>query len=270
MSPQAHPSREPEPYPLALIDLPPVAYELHAKVRGLTYRVLRGLECTSETRHVVCGDDLFEAASNAYVIVESGVIKLSLLGRPIRLYSAGDLIHPNAAPGARAEALFACDLRTLPRPRMEALLEMSPARREIWRELCELDGQLLQLLCASYAPEDVQPHVSIRRYESGEIVTRQGEAPGEIFELIQGEATVTIDHVEIGRIREGEIFGEMSFLTGRDRVATVTAKTPCLIQAIARDDFARAVRARPELMISLGRTLAERVTELDRRIVSGA
>jgi len=250
---------------LATVELPSVAYEIHRDSLRTLHRLKQELQLAPSPFCLRVGADLRKEWADAYVLVRGGILKLLHQGRLLRLYSSGDLIRPSALPGVQIEAMFGCELGAIRRETFEAAVNENPTACRLWSEFCMLENDLNQLLCAAYAPHDLQPHVALRNYASGEVVIHAGDPPGEIFELLQGEAVATAGAVELGRISEGEIFGEMSFLSGEPRCATVTTTAPSLIQVINRKDFELAARARPELMLALGRTLARRLFELNQR-----
>ena len=52
-------------------------------------------------------------------------------------------------------------------------------------------------------------------------MVRAGEASTALYIVATGEASVEVDGREIARVKEGDFFGEMAFLTGTARMATV-------------------------------------------------
>lgn len=52
--------------------------------------------------------------------------------------------------------------------------------------------------------------------------------------------------VELGRLGEGDEFGEMALLRDAPRNATVTARTDCLFLTLSRPDFLALLDSQPE------------------------
>ncbi|MBE0603643.1 MAG: mechanosensitive ion channel family protein [Deltaproteobacteria bacterium] len=92
----------------------------------------------------------------------------------------------------------------------------------------------------------------------GEDVVRQGEAGESLFIVRRGTLDVRIDGASVGTLREGNIFGEMSLLTGEKRAATVSAATEARLIRISKGDLEPVIRANPRLLESLSAILAER------------
>ena len=103
-------------------------------------------------------------------------------------------------------------------------------------------------------------------YAAGEAVVRQGEAGGSLFVVIRGEAAVTLASAggEVARLRAGDVFGEMSLLTGEPRTATVTAIRDCDLLEIDSEGFRRAVLANPGVLERITAVAATRREEMER------
>ena len=85
-------------------------------------------------------------------------------------------------------------------------------------------------------------------FERGEVIIREGSAGGSLYTLTSGRVRAfrkdpaTGRQVQIGDLREGAFFGEMSILTGRPRMASVVALTRCELLELDRatlDDITR-------------------------------
>lgn len=105
---------------------------------------------------------------------------------------------------------------------------------------------------------------SEREFRPGEVLVREGEQDTSLFVLVEGtlEASTRAedDHEEkVGTIKPGQAIGEMSFLTGEPRAATVTALTNAYVLQLRRAAFEPILRARPAIAEQLGKTMAKRV-----------
>jgi CRP-like cAMP-binding protein len=121
------------------------------------------------------------------------------------------------------------------------------AHVEVMQRLPEREKQALAaLLTATYA----QP---------GEILCREGD-PGDYFYIIvSGEAEVRKGRRVVTTLGAGEIFGEMSLLTGEPRSATVVACTPMELYQLTQENFGQVLTRSPHLAWALSRTLARRL-----------
>ena len=80
--------------------------------------------------------------------------------------------------------------------------------------------------CTERQIADIAKLVEDRHLEAGETLCRQGDYESEVFVLVEGEASVTIDGSQVATVGAGEVVGELSMETGGRRTATLTATTP--------------------------------------------
>ena len=97
-----------------------------------------------------------------------------------------------------------------------------------------------------------------RLYGSGQVVVHQGASGRSSFLVARGTVRVSLapDDHEVARLGVGEVFGEMSWLTGEPRSATVTAVTDALVFEL--DD--RTLRTLAEGSAGVLDTLADAVS----------
>ncbi len=100
-------------------------------------------------------------------------------------------------------------------------------------------------------------------FKAGQAIVTQGETGSSLFVLVEGMLEVFVRNDQgnedtVGRIEPGQAFGEMSLLTGTQRVATVRSMTDTYVLEVRREDFEPILRARPEIAEQLGRMMARR------------
>jgi serine/threonine-protein kinase len=71
------------------------------------------------------------------------------------------------------------------------------------------------------------------KVSSGRVIVAEGEIDDSFFILLSGKASVRKGDKSIAMIQRGECFGEMSYLSGQSRAATVVAETDCIILKIS-------------------------------------
>ena len=104
------------------------------------------------------------------------------------------------------------------------------------------------------------------RYAGGEAIVRQGRPGRSLFVVMAGEAAVTLAGTqgEVARLRSGDVFGEMSLLTGEARTATVTAVADCDLLEIDAEGFRTVVMTNPSVLEHVTSVTSSRREELDR------
>ena len=67
----------------------------------------------------------------------------------------------------------------------------------------------------------------------GSVMMMEGELDDSFFIILSGKAVVRKNDQDIATISRGECFGEMAYLSGGSRTATVLAETDCILLKIS-------------------------------------
>jgi CRP-like cAMP-binding protein len=90
--------------------------------------------------------------------------------------------------------------------------------------------------------------VKEREFGAGVAVVEEGTMSGICFFIVaEGDASVSVEGVEVARIGPGDYFGELALITEDARSATVTSMTPLRCLAIAFWDFRKFARENPDV-----------------------
>ena len=74
---------------------------------------------------------------------------------------------------------------------------------------------------------------SIVKVTAGNMIMDEGEIDDSFYVILSGKASVMKNDTVIATIHRGECFGEMAYLSGDSRVASVTAFTDCILLKIS-------------------------------------
>ncbi|HTQ32682.1 MAG TPA: ATP-binding cassette domain-containing protein [Stellaceae bacterium] len=83
---------------------------------------------------------------------------------------------------------------------------------------------------------------TLRHFEPGEIIIREGEAGDKLFLISEGEVEVVRHAHEVARLGPAEFFGEAALLSGEPRNATVIATEPVDAYVVDKDDLDAALQ----------------------------
>ena len=103
-------------------------------------------------------------------------------------------------------------------------------------------------------------------FASGEVLVRQGEEGDTFYILRDGKVAVSVNDAEgrstvVAHLGKGQVFGEMSLLTGEKRTATITAEADTTVLALSKAIFAEVLEANAQIAESLAKVLEKRQRE---------
>ncbi len=101
------------------------------------------------------------------------------------------------------------------------------------------------------------------RHAGSRIVCEQNAPGTSMFVVVTGDARVEVDGQAVATLGPGQVFGEMSLLTGRRRSATVTSSGLLEVLEIKRPAFKAILQANPETADRIGELVALRQAARD-------
>lgn len=103
------------------------------------------------------------------------------------------------------------------------------------------------------------------QWEADKVLFREGEDCQDLYILVSGSLEVLKGEQKIDLINEpGSIFGEMSWLLGSRRTATVKAKEPTRLLCVPRDEVESFLQDHPQVAQQISRHLAKRLDQTTR------
>ncbi len=135
-------------------------------------------------------------------------------------------------------------------------------------------------MCAGLEPEQLAllgTALRPRRFAAGELILREGDPAEEIFLLMRGLVSVTVDlpndrRQRLSTVSPGMVFGELTIVDRRGRTADVRADTEVECLVLEADDLDRLGRAHPALQIAiltnLLRNVHQTVARLGRQVTA--
>ena len=116
--------------------------------------------------------------------------------------------------------------------------------------------------------------MTIRRFDAGTTILRQGTSAVALYLLLDGEVQVSREPEDGGRavtvatLQPGDVFGEMAVLDDDTRSSSITALGPARCALLSRWELIQELRRQPELAIELIRVLARRIRAMDERLAT--
>jgi serine/threonine-protein kinase len=88
----------------------------------------------------------------------------------------------------------------------------------------------------NFTKEQVQEIMNasqVLKVKKGQVVLSEGEIDDSFYIILSGVVGVQKTEKNIAKIAKGECFGEMAYLQGQSRIATIKAETDCILLKIS-------------------------------------
>lgn len=249
---------------LAPIELPAHVEQLDQQAHALSARLRAVLG--GEPIAIPAGADLLSELRPGYLHIVDGFISLRRGEATLRYFDAGLWLATAAWPGdMRLSSEFDTHAEWVERGAFVAALAGDASLLSLWLDYERCQQQVLAAICAELSTPDPNVRTGLSRHVAGSLIARAGEQLEQLLVLVDGEAQAELDGVVLGSIHQAEFIGEIGFLTDSGCGADVRALTDCLVQTIPRDAFEDIARSRPEMVLQMARTLAERLARANHR-----
>lgn len=108
-----------------------------------------------------------------------------------------------------------------------------------------------------------------REYGPGQIIFNKGDRGDSLYIIKKGRVKVSItspkgEEAILVMLGAGEILGELSFIDGHRRSATVEAIEKTSVVCLLRDDFLGLMRHKFDLVLKVMEVLTQRLRDTDR------
>jgi CRP/FNR family transcriptional regulator, cyclic AMP receptor protein len=111
---------------------------------------------------------------------------------------------------------------------------------------------------------DLATLLVLENYEWGFPIAQKGDPGTNLFIIISGRVEVVDDEgVAFAEMGKGDVFGEMSLLTGDKVTATILAAEPCRIAKMSQKNFRHILNRFPALQVFFYKLLVSRITAIN-------
>ncbi len=113
--------------------------------------------------------------------------------------------------------------------------------------------------------------MTLRDLKHGEILVREGTADDHLYVVVSGVLGVVKgagveEEVTLNAIRPGDVVGELSFLDGSTRYASLVALSDTRVLGLSRDELEGLLDANPKVVYHVMRAIVRVVHEIQRRL----
>lgn len=110
--------------------------------------------------------------------------------------------------------------------------------------------------------KDLVSMLRLRKHVPKDIIIRKGDPGKNLYIILSGQVDVVDqDGISITKLRNGEVFGEMSLISGDPVGATIKVLEPTTVLYIRGQDFLKVLNRFPSLQMYFARLLSRRLAQ---------
>jgi CRP/FNR family transcriptional regulator, cyclic AMP receptor protein len=200
--------------------------------------------------------------------VESGLIYVNWGAKTVFILQPGDFIfHFNSFEGLHLSYMAEepSSLRYITTNTLLGLFTANKQTLYYWHNLLLIQSTIFASAYGASIKQGTRPTAGFQRYTAGETIIQEGESAEHVYTLLKGDAVASVKCKQVGKIKEGEIFGALAAITGNIRNASVLAHSNCTVMAVPKEQFIDLIRSQPETCLQMITTMAQQITELNSR-----
>ncbi len=119
--------------------------------------------------------------------------------------------------------------------------------------------------------DHILAHARIAKYAAGDQIVMKGDPGDSMMAVLNGHVSISAPspdgrHVVLSVLHEGDIFGEIALLDGKERTADVNALTECDILIVPRRSLWSLLERRADICIDLMLVLCERLRHTTEQV----
>ncbi|MBW2590471.1 MAG: cyclic nucleotide-binding domain-containing protein, partial [Deltaproteobacteria bacterium] len=110
--------------------------------------------------------------------------------------------------------------------------------------------------------KDLIPFLKLRKFAPNDLIIKKGDTGRNLFIVASGKVEVlNEDEISMSVLEKGEVFGEMSLISGNPVGATIKVLSPATVLSIKGEDFVKVLKKSSSLQMYFNRLLTRRLAE---------
>lgn len=119
--------------------------------------------------------------------------------------------------------------------------------------------------------EALASHMTVRDVRQGDVLVREGDTDDHLYVLVSGalgvvKAAGTDNELTLNAMRPGDVVGELSFLDGATRFASLIALSDTKVLSLSRGELEGLLDSDPHLVYRVMRAIVRIVHDIQRRL----
>ena len=153
---------------------------------------------------------------------------------------------------------------------LQMKLLVAAERKEKLREVIRYVDDLRQVdLFNSLSDDDLLDFGTLLDfdfYDWGYFVSQKGQIGSKLYIIVKGKVEVLDDEgVILAELGAGEVFGELSMISGETMTTTIQASEPCIIATLNKKNFKHVLVRYPSLQVFLYQLFVDRISKLNAK-----
>ena len=113
---------------------------------------------------------------------------------------------------------------------------------------------------------DLATLMELREYPWGFPIIQKGDPGMQLYIIVSGRVEILDEEgLAFGEMERGEVFGEMSLLSGDPVTTTITAAEPCQLAIMSHKNFRHILNRFPALQVFFYKLLVSRITSINQQ-----
>ncbi|RMF15820.1 MAG: hypothetical protein D6758_09145 [Gammaproteobacteria bacterium] len=203
------------------------------------------------------------------IVLRAGTLTAALGGRVGYIHQAGDIfgfegIH--AANEMSYQAEEPVSLMCYETEPFYAWVAADPTRARLWNDYLTAVCALFGHAYTDTIKDQHRPQAGFIRFRAGDTIVRQNDPIEHVYTMMRGSARVLVDGVEVGEVRDGEVFGAIAAINQSPRTATIVAREDCTVMAVPEEQFVALLQAHPDTAMQVMQGMARIINDLNRKL----
>jgi CRP/FNR family cyclic AMP-dependent transcriptional regulator len=137
-----------------------------------------------------------------------------------------------------------------------------------------VEGLSKSKIAAELSPaqcESLAATMTVRDVKQGQVLVREGDTDDHLYVIVSGalgvvKAVGTDNELTLNAMRPGDVVGELSFLDGATRFASLIALSDTRVLGLSRGDLEALLDRDPHLVYRIMRAIVRIVHDIQRRL----
>ncbi|MGB0496482.1 MAG: Crp/Fnr family transcriptional regulator [Kangiellaceae bacterium] len=208
---------------------------------------------------------------NHLYVIQSGSVAVEYDETDLFLYEENDLLIPHSMEEFDELELYytvKSDV-VIDAYDLNAIIDLMTSNKALissWFAINNLVQLQMNQIVAKLTDKEERANPGFSHFKAGSKIISEGDEADYVYSVTSGKAVAMHNGVEVGEIKQDEIFGAIAVLTEQKRTATVIAKTNCSVLMVHKDEFSKMVHSHPHLFMNIINSLADNIKSLNDKL----